>query len=61
MNRSPKHHLQAAPLHSMNVVGEMAPLHRSVIDHRKMHEAQIRQQEKIAQSINQPLSRLGML
>ena len=42
LQRAAKHHLQAAPLDRMNVVCEIAPLQRPVIDHRKMHEAEVR-------------------
>ena len=46
MYRSPQHHLQAAPLQGVDVVGEIAALHGPVIDHREVHEAEVRQQEK---------------
>ena len=52
VDRSSKHHLQPAPLQGMDVVREIAALHRPIIDHREMHEAEVRQQEKIAERID---------
>ena len=60
MDRPLQHHLEAAPLQGMNVVGEIAALHGPVIDHRKVHEAEVRQQEKVAERVDQGFPRLGM-
>ncbi len=61
MDRPPEHHLQPAPLQGMDIVGEIAALHGPVIDHRKVHEAVVRQQEEVAERIDQRFPRLDML
>ena len=54
MNRSAEHHLKATALHGVDVVGEIATaLHGPVVDHRKVHEAVVGQQEEVAERIDE--------
>ena len=60
VDRPAEHHVQPAPLDGVNVVGKVAALHRAVIDHGKMHEAVVGQQEEIAKRVDQGFRLAGM-
>ena len=53
VERPAEHHLQAAPLDGVDVVGEVAALQRPVVDHREVHEAEVGQQEEVADRVDQ--------
>ena len=45
----------------MHFVGKIAALHRPVIDHREKREAEVGQQEKVTERVDQGFGRPGML
>ena len=61
MDRSAEHHLKAAALHDVDVIGKVAALHGPIVDDGKVHEAVVGQQEEVAEGIDERFGLLAML